>query len=134
MVMLDVISSIYNHMPGWAVTPVFVVAVFAVNILRYFDPRPTTRNTFILCILGFFMYIGFDFVDISVRGFFTRVWIMAFVINEAIVKPYAAMKYLYLPAWRAGMYQEAPLWATKTFLLLDAVCSKTYSKLEKWHG
>lgn len=132
--MLDVVSSIYNHMPGWAVTPVFVVAVFALILLRHFDPRPTTRNTLVLCIFGCFMYLAFDYVDISVRGFFTRIWIMAFTVNEAIVKPYVSMKYLYLPAWRAGMYRDVPLWAIKTFLFLDAVCSKICSKLEKWHG
>lgn len=118
--MLDIASAIYAQMPTWAVVPLFAVAVFCMTVLRYFDPRPTTKNTFYLCIIGMLMYVSFEWLDVPVRGILARIWIMAFVLNEAILKPFVALKYLYIPAFKRGYYPNVPRWAVRFILLLDS--------------
>lgn len=99
---LDFIAVIYSKMPSWAVTPLFLVSIVVLATLTVFDHRPTTRNSLWLCIAGFVMYLLFDYVDISVRGFFARILIISLLVNEMILKPLYTLKYVYLPLWRQG--------------------------------
>lgn len=108
-ILLDSITFLYSKMPSWAVTPLFIAGIVVLGTLMVFDKRPTTRNSLVLCSVGFVMYLSFDYVEIPVRGFFARLLIISLLVNETILKPLYTLKHVYIPLWRQGEFINSQL-------------------------